>query len=426
MRYVLRARVFVSLAAVSLLGLAPLSRAQPDALTLEESLRLAAERSQQLLAEDAAAKAAREMAVAAGEAPDPTLTLGIANLPVDGADRFDIERDFMTMRSIGLMRELTRADKRQARAARYMREAEAAEAARTVALADLERGAAQSWLERYHRERARDVLERQRADAALQVEAADLAFRSGAGPESDVFAARSTVAEIDDRIAENARDLEAATLRLARWIGDAARRPLAAPPPLDVVALDGAQLETTLLHHPQLALLARREEIARAEAEIARANRRSDWTVAVMYGERGPDFSDMISINVSKPLQWRERNRQDRELAASLAAAESMHAAREEQIRAHVAEVREVLARWQANRARLSRYATTLVPLAAERARAATAAYRAGRGALEQVLDARIAEVDTRLDQLMLELETAQLWAYLHYLVPAEAGLEAS
>ena len=51
-----------------------------------------------VIAQDAAATAARELAVAAGQLPDPTVTVGINNLPVTGADRFSLIDDFMTMR----------------------------------------------------------------------------------------------------------------------------------------------------------------------------------------------------------------------------------------------------------------------------------------------------------------------------------------
>ena len=90
-----------------------------DALAFDEALRLAEERSQQLRAEDATALAAREMAAAAAEAPDPVLTAGINNLPVNGPDRYSLNDDFMTMRSVALSRELTRHDKRDARAERF-------------------------------------------------------------------------------------------------------------------------------------------------------------------------------------------------------------------------------------------------------------------------------------------------------------------
>ena len=52
-------------------------------LTLAEAQRRAVERSRQLVAQDAAVNAARQMAVSAGQLPDPVATLGINNLPID-------------------------------------------------------------------------------------------------------------------------------------------------------------------------------------------------------------------------------------------------------------------------------------------------------------------------------------------------------
>jgi outer membrane protein TolC len=389
-------------------------------LALDEALRIAEERSEQLRAEDAAALAARELAAAAAETPDPVLTAGINNLPVNGPDEFSLTSDSMTMRSIGLSRELTRQDKRDARAARFEREAEAADAGRTLALVELQRATAIAWLERYYGARTYEVLTLQRQQAALQVEAAELSYRSGRGQQSDVFAARASVAAIDDRLAEQVGDNEVVTTKLARWIGGAAVRPLGALPAMTAVPLSNADVEGQLVHHPEIALLLKREEIARAEADVARTETRSDWTVELTYSQRGSDFSDMMSLNVSKPLQWRESRRQGRELAAQLASAARMRAQREEETRSHVADARALLQAWQANRRRLDRYSDTLIPLSAERTAAATTAYGGGTGSLGAVLDAHAGETDARIAELDLELETATLWAELNYLVPAD------
>jgi outer membrane protein TolC len=414
-------RLRISLAATAAL-FALDAAAQPVELTLGEALQIAAQRSRQLDAESAAADAAREMAAAAQEAPDPMLTLALTNVPANGPDAFSLTRDFMTMRSIGWGRQLTRDDKRDARSARYRLEADAAEVSRVTVLAELQRGAANAWLERYYTSRIGELLHRQRDESALQIEAADLSFRAGAGPQSDLFAARAAAAKIDDRIAANDRDAEIAGTRLERWVGEAARRPLAAPPAIDSVPLEAAKLDSDLLHHPEIQLMAKEEEIAEADAEIARTNKRSDWTVEVMYGFRGPGYSNMMSVNVSKPLQFHERNRQDRELAAKLALAQRLRAERDEATREHVAETQALLSGWTRNRERLGRYDSTLVPLAVERTGAAMAAYRSGTGTLSSVLDARAAELETRIDQLDLEMETAGLWAQLNYLLPADVA----
>jgi outer membrane protein TolC len=394
--------------------------AQP-VLTFDEALRLAQDRSRQLVAQDYVAAASREMAVAAAQLPDPTLTAGINNLPINGPDKFSLTRDFMTMRSVGVLQELTRVDKRTARAARFEREAEVAQAGRTQALANLQRDTALAWLDRYYQQRMREVLTTQRDEARLQIEAADAAYRGGRGSQADVFLARAAVAQIEDRIAHADRQMASAQTRLARWIGESARQPLGVPPNTEALRLDWNNLENHLLHHPQIELMLKQELVARAEVDIAQTNRHADWSVELMYSQRGPDYSNMVSINFSIPLQLDRKNRQDRELAAKLALIDQLQAQREEATREHVADVRTWLQQWQNNRDRLTRYDNALTPLAAERTRAAIAAYRGGSGSLSTVLEARRMEIDTRLERVRLEMETAGLWAQLEYLIPADS-----
>jgi len=414
-----------ALAALFLAGMLQAVRAQ-ETLSLQQALRLAQDRSRQLVAYTNAASGAREMAVAAGQLPDPTLKAGINNLPVNGADQFSLTRDFMTMRSIGVMQEFTREEKRKARATRFEREADAAVAGRRLTLANLQRDTAMAWLDRYYQERMRDVLLAQRDEAKLQIDAADAAYRGGRGTQADVFAARSSVAQIEDRIAQTERQVATATTQLARWVHEAAGQALAGAPLTDSVGLDSAELQTQLEHHPQIAVMARQEEMARADADIARSNKRADWSVELMYSQRGPSYSNMVSLSVSIPLQWDQKNRQDRELAAKLALTEQMRAQREEAVREHVAEVRAMLQEWQSNRERVTRYDTSLIPLAVERTRAAIAGYRGGMGTLTSVLEARRNEIDTRMERLRLEMDIARLWAQLSYLIPADHEPAAS
>lgn len=392
--------------------------AQP--LTLQAALRVAQARSYALLAQDAATRSARALAVAAERLPDPMLRLSVDNLPVDGPMRFSLTDDFMTMRSVGLTQTFTRADKRRARAARFEREADTAQAARAMQLAELRRGTALAWFDRYYQQQMVALLSRQRDEAALQIEAADVAYRAGRGAQADVFMARSSVARIEDRIrAAQAREANAATT-LARWVGELAAAPLGEPPSLATTRLAAHRLVHQLERHPDIALLASKEAVALADAEVARQEKRVDWSASLMYSQRGPAFSNMASFAVSVPLQWDQKNRQDRELAARLAQAEQARAEREEMTRAHLAETERWLATWRSHLARLADYDATLIPLAAERTRAALAAYRGGGGELAGVLEARRIEIDTRVERLRIEMETAGLWVELEYLIPGE------
>jgi len=392
-------------------------------VAFDEALRLAGQRSLQLPAQDAAARAAREMAVAAGQRPDPVLKAGIENLPVTGADRFSLTNDFMTMRSVGVMQEWTRSDKLEARSSRYRREADVAEARRDLALANLQRETAIAWLQAHYQQQIRAVLVKQREETALQVQGAEAAYRGARGAQADVFAARAAVAQIDDRIASTDRDLSTARTMVARWIGVPDSESVGGAPDIASVPLHEHQLESALADHPEIAVLAKQEAVVQAEADAARLSSRPDASVELMYSQRGPAYSNMVSINVSLPLPWDRKERQDREVAAKLATVQQYQAQREEETRMHLAEVRSMLQQWRSGVERLKRYDTELLPLSSDRTAAALAAYRGGSSALASVLEARRAEIDVRLERLRLEMETAGWWARLKFLLPARQGV---
>ncbi|HEX4986565.1 MAG TPA: TolC family protein [Burkholderiales bacterium] len=420
------ARAAVSSAAKALFVLAGLlatasGAAAQSSLTLADAQRRAVEQSGQVSARDAAVLASREMAAAAGRLPDPVLRLGVDNLPVDGSDRFSLTADSMTMRRVGVMQEFTRSEKRQLRAQRFEREAEKSLAEKSAAIADIRRDAALAWLDRYYAERAAAVVAQQKSEAGREIAAIEGAYRGGRGSQADVIAAHAGLAALDDRAAETDRQIRTAKAWLSRWIGEAGEAPLAGKPDIDVIGLDSNAIDTQLAHHPEIAVLARQEEIAAIEARLAEADKRADWTVEIAYSQRGSMYSNMVSVGVSVPLQWDQKRRQDREVASKLAQVEQAKAQRQDMLRAHVAEVRAMVVEWQSGRERLDRYARELVPLAAERTRAALAAYQGGRSSLSDLLLARRDELEARLQAVQLERETARLWAQLNFLVPDDA-----
>ena len=174
------ARIAVAtLAAVLTLSNAAFAAEAPLPLPLAEAQRLAVARSRQLSAQDFAVTASREMAVTAGQLPDPVLKFGVDNLPVNGSDRFSFTNDFMTMRRVGVMQEITRADKRQLRADRFEREAGKSLAEKNKITAVIERDTALAWLDRYYAEAMAAVIAEQGTQAKLEMQAAEGAYRAG-------------------------------------------------------------------------------------------------------------------------------------------------------------------------------------------------------------------------------------------------------
>lgn len=395
-------------------------------LTLVEAQQRALERSRTLPTQDAAIAAARELAVAAGRLPDPVLRAGIDNLPVSGSDRFNIGSDFMTMRRIGVMQELTASDKRRLRAAQLERTADKASAEKEVAIARVERETAQAWIDLYFAKQMADLVHQQVSQAQLDLEAAEAAYRAGKGSQGDVFAARGRIGGAQDKVSEFDTRVRTAQSTLARWTGpdvDVAPESL---PSIDQVRLDPESIDSQLAHHPEIAVLDRQEEIARTGVQLAEANRHPDWSVEVSLQHRGQGYSNMLSVGVSVPLQWDRKNRQDRELAAKIMQADQVRDEREEMLRTHAAEVRVMLDEWRSGRERLARYKRELEPLALEQSAAVLAAYRGGKAALAEVLAARRNELEVRLQALQLAAETAKRWAQLNFLYPSGRSMPPS
>ena len=392
--------------------------AAPPPLTFNEALRQAVARSRQLPAQDQAAIAAQQMAVAAGQRPDPVLKAGIDNLPLGGRDRFNLNNDAITMRRIGIAQELTSADKLHWRAVRQQREAGRAQAQQQAALAAIERDTAIAWLSVYYNREMVTVLATQLALAGQEIDAAEAAYRGGPGSQTALLAARAALFALEDRASQARRDLDVAVNALARWTGGPGELDGSGLPDLDNIGLDPAILETGIARRPQLAVLALQEDAAQADVRLAQANRHADWSVEVAFQQRGGAYANMLSVGLSLPLQWDRPQRQDRELAAKLALAEQAKDAREEATRDDAAATRALLIAWQSGRERGARYVRQLLPVLEQRSAASLAAYRGGKATLADVLAARRGALDARLAWLQVQMDTAQRWAQLRFLFP--------
>lgn len=396
-----------------------LAYGQPaDTLSLQEAVGLASARSADAETSRAPIQAANEMAVAAGQLPDPIVKLGLDSVPVNKSDQFSLSRDSMTQRSISVMQEFTRADKRRARSDRYAAEADAAEARRTVGLAEVQRNAVAAWLERWYAEQTDALLGHHGHPLDLARQAAMAAYRSGRGTRADVLAADLEVQKLHDRQDENRAAIDMATVTLERWIGPAARRPLGDRPTLEV-PLSVQHLATDAFASvPEVAAAQRDVTLAETEIRAAAEAKKPDVTVELMYSQRGSAYSNMGSLNVSFPVPWDQGNRQDREVSAKLAQAQEARAKSEILRRNTQALVATRLAELRRNLDRLKRYDETTLPLANAQADAALTAYRANTGSLSAVAEANHRVIDTTQERLALDAKTAKLWADLAFLVP--------
>lgn len=398
----------VALAALAVAGGA---LAQPRVpLTLAEAQRLALARSPQLASQAAMADASREMAVAAGELPDPQVFAGVENVALSGMDAWTL-REGMTMTRVGVMQEFPREQKRRLRTERAAKEAERIEVAAQADALAVRRETATAWLAAHFAQRVERAIAGQIAEAELQHTMAGAAYRAGRGSQADVLAAQASLIELRNRTIEAQLAARRARIALARYVGDDADRPLAEPPPLDALPRPADEL-VAVDAQPEVRRVDAQAAVLDTESRLARANREPDWSVEVSYGMRYNN-PDMLSVMFRTSLPWSPGTRQDREYAAKLKERDATTAMREDTRRMRAAEVRQMLAEWDALMEQARRIRGELVPLARARTDATLASYRGGMGSLAMVLEARRGELEAEIALINTEQAAARSWAWL-------------
>jgi cobalt-zinc-cadmium efflux system outer membrane protein len=395
----------------------PLAASAADQpLTLDAAVDLALARAPQIEAGQAATESAQSMAVSAGRLPDPQAIVGIDNLPVTGADSFSTTRDFMTMRKVGLMQSFPAAAQRRSERAVAGAEITLADAELQATRYEVARNTSLAWIRYAATQDSLDQLRNLEGDLELGARAATAALKSGRSNTSEALAADAGVTQLKSRLLQLQGELRRDEFELARWIGaDAMARP--APfPSLDALPAEVEALRASVHKHVSLRPLDAQIEVAQAKLELARAARHPGWSTEFSYAKRGPDYSDMASLQFTVDLPLFTRNRQSPVIAARGADVRRAQAEREAELRMHQAEFEQMQVSWNTTREQLNFIETERLPLARERSSAALAAYRASQGDMRAVLDAIEDETDLLIERANLRIERGMAWSYLRYL----------
>lgn len=408
-----------------ILAPAPVQAQRTIPLEVRSAAELAIGRAQTLKASEANAGAAREMAIAAGQRPDPVLRISLDNMPINGTERWSTTRDFMTMRSVGVMQMLPKEAKRRARVQRFELQAIAVRAQRELQAIEVRRATAQAWFERRAADQRLALLDRQIDESRQQVLAAEAAMRGAKGSQIDWIAAREAVLILEQSRWQVAAEQATARQTLARWTGLSPSYPLAEMPHLESTVVDDVSVDVAIDRHPVWAYAVARVNVARAGADVARLERDPDWSVEVTFSQRGPGYSDMVSVGLSVPLPLNRAQRQDREWAASLAEADAMASESSETRRALHLEISAARTALNAALAQLEVIDRERAPLSTQRRDSTLAAYRAGVAPLSAVLEARQLELMLAMERIETELRAARSWVALEFLPPVESATTA-
>jgi cobalt-zinc-cadmium efflux system outer membrane protein len=341
------------------------------ALSLSDVRALADQHSQALAATRAEVNAARAGVDAAGQLPNPTLSVSY------GADDpklllgLDFKLPFLGQRSAAI---------RSASGAAKVAGAEA-EVSRLALHASVRRSFAAHWAAV---EQARLAAEAARLAASL-AQASQERFRTGGAPQLDVeqSALAAQKAEHDQRD----KDAEAeATRRELQAIVGVPVQELSPPPQADVPPVD--VLMTRLADHPELASLRFQEETARARVDQEKNAVLPlpilTVTAERFFDEQPPSWGARVGVAFDLPVLSLNRGKiQEQEETARKASL--LAAAQRQHIEGQLAAAR---ARWAAASERARFFAGPFLESASRVLDMSRAGYRIGRTALVTVLQA--------------------------------------
>lgn len=408
----------VALAAVMAVGTAAMAQSAPASrepvLTLNETLALARGEQPTVTAFEREAVASEEAAVAARTLPDPQVTAGVRDYPVTGNNALSPTADNFTMYTIGVMREQVRRSRREAEAARLRAEAVASRAEGTAEERDIQRNVMIAWIDAVEAAAKQRLLARILNDLEAGRQIMEAGIPTGASTPALALQAQAEIALAEAQLAE-ARGAEArARAELSRWIAAAAHRPL--PDTIPEIAIPAAMPgHQGPDDHPHVRVAEAQEQAALRQIDVARGERRPNLSWQVMYGWR-PEFGDLVSAQVTIPLQINRGRLQNRRIAEASARADAARL-RAEGVRREVrSSYLRAYADYRSAEAQLAVLRDQAIPSLEASFEAAEARYAGGQGSLELPLNIVRRYVEAHIQSVEQQGRRARAAAEIIYL----------
>lgn len=407
-------------------------------LTLERAVSLAQKNDPWLIGSHHREQASAAQSIAAGQLPDPVLSLGFANLPVDS---FDLEQEPMTQLRLGLSQAFPRGDTRVLKrrqmdqmSARhgYMREERKARIAVEVT---------KLWLEIYRNRQAIRLMQQDRSLFQHLVEVAQSSYSSGVGNtrQQDLVRSQLELTRLEDRLAQLRQKRAEHRAKLAEWIAgvstmnfvvaeDLPELSLVNPHIINATADYQGHLQSALLSHPVIKILNQKIIASGTGVKLARQKYKPQWALNASYGYReddqlGTDRSDFFSIGASFDLPLFTSRRQDKEVQSAMSIEAAIKTDKTLALRSLRSNFEIARVRLQQLNQRKALYQQRLLKELHTQAEASLTAYTNDDGDFAEAVRARIAELNANIDFLNIRIDRLQTVAELNYFfTPAGAG----
>lgn len=401
------------------------------ALTLAEAVAIAQGNDPWLSGSEFRQQAVAAQAVAAGTLPDPMMDIGVANLPTDS---YDFDQEAMTELMVGVAQTFPRGDSLALDQQRLQRLEQQFPHQRAERRARVAVNVTRLWLEAWRARESIRLIEQDRQLFEQLVDVAESSYASTAGRtrQQDLLRAQLELTRLEDRLSALHERMEMARSGLGEWLPSsvygaselAAQLPEiqlqhagqfaanSAATPADIAAMIG--------NHPVLLSIDSKIDASRVGEDLARQKYWPEWTLNASYGYRensptGQDRADFFSVGLAFDLPLFTSRRQDQQLQSAIAETEAIRTEKMLALRNMVASFETQYARLQRLNQRRELYRTRLLKETEAQAEVSLTAYTRDDGDFAEVVRARIAELNARIEALDIDIARLQTITQLNY-----------
>lgn len=387
--------------------------------------------------------AVESRSVASSTLPDPKISIDMMNLPIDS---LNFSQEAMTQFKVSVSQILPRGDTLAINKERLKKDAMRYPLLREDRKAKLKRTVSELWLDAYLAQQTIMLIENDRALFEQMVEVAKASYSSTIGKtrQQDVIRAQLELIQLEDRLTVQSQMYETSIARLNEWLHvydetqlgqtfNFDKKPselkvsntlpsiqLLSPVPLESAKYSRNEVARELSNHPAVQAISIKQQAAIQSITLAKQQYKPQWGVKASYGLRddtnlGKSRSDLFSVGVTFDLPLFTEDKQDKQVAASIAESEAIKTEKLLLIKNMLSSVEKELRQLKRLTDRQSIYKQQLIKQTHDQAEASLTAYTNDDGDFSEVVRARIAELNARVSLLKINVDTLKAVARINY-----------
>lgn len=354
---------------------------------------------------------------AANSFPDPVVTIGLD----DVATAFGVTEETKTV--IGIQQTLPSFGMRRADGVSMLAEARAKESEARDRELEVERGATDAWLDLYYAFAAQQLTVANRRVFEEMLRITQSRYRAGRGTQGEVIAAQLEIAKIDNRVTEFEMTKDMASAQVGNLLGIATARWDVAPEfPVLRAMPKYESIRESIGEHPSVVAANAMVDAGRSVLDLAKSRYWPETMVSLTYSKRDVDESAMVAAMLSFSVPLFPPRRQDRWVSAGRARVDGAKDEAKGRLRELQGMLEEQYRRWRRFNELLQRFEKELLPYVSQYSQATLNSYQSAVVEFDTLVEARVQELDTKLEALRLQVDRAKAQAALVYL----AGRQSS